>query len=251
LMGQYFALIAGLGLLVDRDHVQKSLRSIWKYNYKQNLADHVCVQRTYALNNEAGLVMCVYPHGEQPRVPFPYFAEVWSGSEYAAAALMIGMGMVSEGVQIVENTRRRFDGEKRNPWSEAECGYHYARPMASWAPLLALSGFRYDGPEKAVVAQPLVNHDNFSSFWSAGTAWGNFAQHKQGARMKFTLFVTEGSLACRKVTVRARKAAGSTPTGKLRNKPLPYEIEQKGDEVTLVFTPEVTLQAGDQLAMTL
>jgi uncharacterized protein (DUF608 family) len=249
LMGQYFALIAGLGLLVDRDHVQRALRSIWKYNYKQNLGDHASVQRAYALNNEAGLIMCEYPHGERPQIPFPYFAEVWSGSEYAAAALMINMGLVTEGVQIVENTRRRFDGEKRNPWNEAECGYHYARPMSSWAPLLTLSGFRYDGIEKAVAARPLVNQDSFSSFWSAGMGWGSFSQHTQGGRTRFSLSVTEGSLACRKVTIRAQKSNGTESTGKIRNKPLPYKVEQDGDEVTFVFTPEFTLNAGDQLAL--
>jgi uncharacterized protein (DUF608 family) len=251
LMGQYFALIAGLGLLVDRDHALKALRSIWKYNYKQNLADHVSVQRAYALNNEAGLVMCAYPQGARPHVPFPYFAEVWSGSEYAMAALMIEMGMVEEGVHIVENTRRRFDGEKRNPWNEAECGYHYARPMASWAPLLALSGFRYDGTEKAVVARPLVNQENFSSCWSAGTAWGSFSQRTQGGKTRFTLSVAEGSLACRKVTLRAQKASVGASTGKVRNRPLPYKVQHEGGEVTFVFTPDVTLNASDQLALTL
>ncbi|MEJ2008994.1 MAG: GH116 family glycosyl hydrolase, partial [Acidobacteriota bacterium] len=251
LMGQYFAQIAGLGLLANREHIQKTLGSIWKYNYKQNLADHVCVERAYAVNNEAGLVMCDYPLGERPRVPFPYFAEVWSGSEYAAAALMIYMGMVSEGVQIVENTRQRFDGEKRNPWSEAECGYHYARPMASWAPLLALSGFRYSGTEKRVLAQPLVSHDHFSSFWSTGTAWGSFSQRKQGEKMQFNLSVVEGNLACRKVTVKARKAPGSTPTSRIGNKSLPCRIQQNDEEVSFVFTQEVTLHASDQLVMAL
>jgi uncharacterized protein (DUF608 family) len=251
LMGQYFALIAGLGLLVDRDNLQKTLRSIWKYNYKQNLGDHASVQRAYALNNEAGLVMCEYPNGERPQIPFPYFAEVWSGSEYAAAALLISMGLVDEGVQIVENTRRRFDGGKRNPWNEAECGYHYARPMSSWAPLLVLSGFRYDAIGKAVSARPLVEHGNFSSFWSGGTAWGSFSQHPQGGKTRFNLSVAEGKLAFRKVTIRAQKSAGSASTGKIRNKSLRYKVEQDGDEVTFVFTPDVTLNAGDQLALTL
>jgi hypothetical protein len=53
------------------------------------------------------------------------------------------------------------------------------------------------------------------------------------------------------VTVRAQKSAGSSRTGKIGNKPLPYATQQKGDEVTFVFTPEVTLRAGDQLALTL
>ena len=251
LMGQYFALIAGLGLLVDRDHIVKALRSIWKYNYKQKLADHASVQRAYALNNEAGLVVCEYPHGERPRVPFPYFAEVWSGSEYAAAALMIEMGMVSEGVQIVESTRQRFDGEKRNPWNEAECGYHYARPMSSWAPLVALSGFRYNGTEKEVVARPMVEHDNFSSFWSSGTAWGSFSQRKQSGKTRFTLSVAEGRLACQKVTLRASSAGAGESAGKVRNEPVHYKVQREGDRVSFVLTREVTLDAGDQLALTL
>ena len=251
LMGQYFALIAGLDLLVDRGHVEKALRSIWRYNYKQNLADHVCVQRAYALNNESGLVVCEYPNGGRPRVPFPYFAEVWSGSEYAAAALMIEMGMVAEGTQIVENTRRRFDGEKRNPWNEAECGYHYARPMSSWAPLLALSGFRYNGVEKSVVAQPVVNHDNFSSFWSSGTGWGSFSQRTQDRKTHFTLSVAEGNLTFRKVAIHAPQTPVTSSAGKIRNKTLPYKMEHEGDAVTFIFKPDVVLHAGDQLVLTL
>jgi hypothetical protein len=41
--------------------------------------------------------------------------------------------------------RRRCDGERRNPWDEDECGQHYARAMAPWSGIIALSGFRYDG----------------------------------------------------------------------------------------------------------
>jgi non-lysosomal glucosylceramidase len=154
-------------------------------------------------------------------------------------------------VQLVESTRRRFDGEKRNPWNEAECGYHYARPMSSWAPLVALSGFRYDGIERAVAARPLLNHANFSSFWSAGKAWGSFSQRRQREKTRFTLSVAEGSLACRKVTLRAAKTAAGKPVGKVRNKNLAYKVQQAGDEITFVFTPDVRLEAGDQLALTL
>jgi non-lysosomal glucosylceramidase len=250
LMGQYFAQIAGLGLLADRDHIQKTLNSIWKYNYKQNLADHVCVERAYAINHEAGLVVCEYPLGERPRVPFPYFAEVWSGSEYAAAALMIEMGMISEGVQIVESARRRFDGEKRNPWSEAECGYHYARPMASWAPLLALSGFHYSGTERAVVAKPKLNQNSFSCFWSAGTAWGSFAQQVVGQESRFSLGVTEGILNLKKVTLNAPAARRTAATVRLRNESLQHRIQLADEEMDVVLGAEATLQAGDQLVIT-
>jgi hypothetical protein len=123
--------------------------------------------------------------------------------------------------------------------------------MSSWATLLALSGFRYDGVEKAVSARPLVNQGNFSSFWSAGTAWGSFSLHTQGGRTRFSLSVAEGSLACRKVSIRAQKAPSGGSTGKIRNKPLRYKVQQEGDEVSFVFTPDVTLNASDQLALML
>jgi uncharacterized protein (DUF608 family) len=251
LMGQYFAHLAGLGLLVDRDHLQKALRAIYRYNYKRTLADHASVQRIYALNDEAGLVVCDYPHGQRPRTPFPYFAEVWTGIEYAAAALMIYMGMVREGAEVIESARRRFDGEKRNPWNEAECGYHYARPMSSWAPLVALSGFRYHAAEKRVVAQPPIEHGNFSSFWSTGTAWGSFSQQHQGNATKFTLSVAEGSLACRSVRIRGRKGGGTASASGGRSKSLPYEVRRQGEEFTFIFKPDVTLEANDQLVLTL
>ncbi len=251
LMGQYFAQVSGLGLLVDPDHIHKALNSICKYNFKRTLVDHVSVQRVYALNHEAGLVVCDYPHGQRPRTPFPYFAEVWSGIEYAAAALMIYMGMTSEGAEVVENARRRFDGEKRNPWDEAECGYHYARPMSSWAPLLALSGFQYHGAEKSVVAQPRAEREKFSSFWSTGTAWGSFSQQHQGGRTKFTLAVAEGRLVFRSVKLRSRQPGKGAPTGEVGSKSLPYEVQRHREEVTFLFKPEVTLEANDKLVLTL
>ena len=59
---------------------------------------------------------------------------------------MIYAGLVAEGIECVGNIRARYDGERRNPWDEAECGSHYARAMAAWSVVLAISGFRYDGP---------------------------------------------------------------------------------------------------------
>ena len=63
---------------------------------------------------------------------------------------MIYAGMTAQGVECVANARARYDGEKRNPWDEPECGHHYARAMSAWSALLAISGFRYHGGEHAV-----------------------------------------------------------------------------------------------------
>lgn len=35
---------------------------------------------------------------------------------------MIQIGMVEEGMAAIQAIRDRYDGEKRNPWNEIECG---------------------------------------------------------------------------------------------------------------------------------
>ena len=175
LLGQYMADIAGLGNLVDAAQIRKTLDSIYKYNYKRSMYQHESVQRTYALNDEAALVICDYAGKPRPKVPFPYFAEVMTGFEYAAAVLMMTQGQTARGIELIANIRRRYDGERRNPWNEAECGHHYARAMASWAGMVALSGFHYNGVQTSLRVQPRVNAQNFKCVWSTGTGWGSFA----------------------------------------------------------------------------
>ena len=127
LIGQYLASIAGLGSLVAPEHVRATMESIYRYNYKPSLVDHDCVQRTYALNNEAAVMIWDYGKAERPQIPFPYYAEAWTGIEYLVASLMFHAGMIDEGTRVVTSARARYDGVKRNPWDEEECGHHYAR----------------------------------------------------------------------------------------------------------------------------
>lgn len=255
LVGQYFARVAGLGLLVDAGHIRKTLQSIYKYNYKRSMADHECVMRTFALNDEATLVICDYPHGERPRTPFPYFEEVMTGFEYSAAILMLYSGMTAEGVELIANIRRRYDGERRNPWDEAECGYHYARPMASWAAMLALSGFRYDGVEKRIEAKPAALEESlggagFNSFWSAGSGWGSFRIQ----RNRFALDVQYGSLELRSVALAATGAPQTSArpaAAKLGAAPLALTMRRSATETVYEFADAVTARAGDRLTISL
>ena len=197
LVGQYLADTGGLGPLVSTENIRTTLKSIYRYNYKPSLADHENMQRTYALNEESAVVVCDYGKTERPRIPFPYFAEAWTGLEYTVAALMMRWGMVDEGIEVMSNTRLRFDGEKRNPWDEAECGHHYARAMSAWSSILALSGFRYDGALAAVTAVPLLQPSAFQSLWSTGTGWGTFAIRQQADGTALTVSVRVGTLKCR------------------------------------------------------
>ena len=167
LVGQYMAHICGLGYLAPKDHIKTTLKSILKYNNKKTMANHFNNMRSFALVDEKALLMASWPKG-RPKVPFPYFSEAMTGFEYTAAVGMLYEGMENKGIDVIQNIRERFDGLKRNPFDEAECGHHYARAMASWSAVLALSGFHYSAIEKAITftSNPGIY------FWSNGYAWG-------------------------------------------------------------------------------
>ena len=167
LVGQYMAHICNLGYLAPQEHIKTSLKSILKYNSRSSMRDHFNNMRSYALGNESGLLMASWPKG-RPKIPFPYFSEVMTGFEYTAAAGMIYEGMEKEGLQVIQNIRDRYDGAKRSPFDEAECGHHYARAMASWASVLALTGFHYSAIDESI----RFKKECGTWFWSNGTAWG-------------------------------------------------------------------------------
>ncbi len=110
----------------------------------------------------------------RPALPFVYSDEVWTGIEYQVAASLIYSGHIDEGLTVVKALRERYSGFNRNPWDELECGHHYARAMASWAVLLALSGYQYDGTKSFIAFSPQINKEKFSTFWSGGRGWGSF-----------------------------------------------------------------------------
>jgi uncharacterized protein (DUF608 family) len=194
LVGQFIAHVCNLGYLLDRKHVRTTLRSIMKYNYRSDFTAHFNHLRSFVLNDEAALVMASYPHGRRPRRPFPYYNEVMTGFEYAAAVHMLYEGQSTAGLKAIRAIRARYDGLKRNPFDEAECGHHYARAMASWAAVLALTGFHYSGVHQAVGMKAAEgNH-----FWSNGYAWGTCTQTREADAMRVVLKVLGGTLKLRR-----------------------------------------------------
>ena len=184
LLGQWLAQMAGLGRFLDPKHLRSALGAIFEHNWRADLSEHANPQRVYALNNEAGLLLCSWPKGGRPAVPFIYSDEVWTGVEYQVASHCILEGLVMEGLTLVRAARDRYDGVARNPWDEFECGHHYARAMAAYGLLLALSGFSYDMSAGAIGFAPRVRPEHFQCFWALDGAWGVFRQHAQGAELE-------------------------------------------------------------------
>jgi len=197
LIGQLLAHVCDLGYLLDRRHVRKALRSISKHNGRSTLQGHFNVLRSYALGDEAALLMASYPD-QRPDNPFPYFTEVMTGFEYTAAIGMLYEGQEAAGLRHIADIRDRYDGRKRNPFDEAECGHHYARAMIAWSAHLAWTGFHYHAIQRRLrmAARP------GRWFVSTGHAWGSAQLQRRGASMEWTLKILGGELEVRDLVLK-------------------------------------------------
>ena len=234
LLGQYLAHVVGLGHILDPDHVKTALKSIFDNNLK-SMAEFANVQRVYAVNNEAGLLLCTWAEGGRPALPFVYSDEVWTGIEYQVATSLIFNGWVKEGLQIVEAVRNRYNGSNRNPWDEEECGHHYARAMASWALLPALSGYQYDGIQNILEFAPQISADDFSCFWSCGSGWGVYSQKRQNQTFSAKIEVKYGSLFLREWRLTFNGRVSQQATVLVDEEQVPCRIVQKKDQISLRF----------------
>jgi len=171
-LGAWIALVCGVGEFLDAKKIASHLRAVHRHNLKRDLSAHANPQRpSYAAGSEGGLLLCTWPKGGELALPFVYSNEVWTGIEYQAAAHMISMGLVAEGLEVVRVCRDRYDGRVRNPFNEYECGHWYARAMSSYGLLQALSGARYDAVGKVLYLHPAVKGD-FRCFLSTATGYG-------------------------------------------------------------------------------
>jgi uncharacterized protein (DUF608 family) len=170
-LGDWIARCCGLGPVVDEKKTARHLASVFQHNFRASLADHANSQRPgYALPQEAGLLLCSWPKGDKPALPFVYSDEVWTGIEYQVAAHLIMTGQIEEGLTIVRALRRRYDGQWRNPFDEYECGHWYARAMASYGLLQACSGARYDAVTQTLHLAPPQEGD-FRAFLCTATGY--------------------------------------------------------------------------------
>jgi len=191
-IGAWMATTYGIHTPQTGTNVRKHLHAVFRHNFRADLADHACTQRPgYAWGHEPGLLLCTWPHGGKPTLPFPYSDEVWTGIEYQVASHLIEEGFLAEGLTIVKAARSRYDGHVRNPWNEYECGSYYARAMASYALLGALSGFRYSAPTRTLWMGPKLKSDPFRTFFSAATGFGVITVSKESVAIE----MIEGELA--------------------------------------------------------
>ena len=173
-VAEWHARLTGIDRVFDEEHCKRALRSIYELNFK-SMRDVSNPCRIFALDDEKGVTIAAWENAaDKPKIPIPYAEETMTGFEYAVACNMLMHGMEKEALEIVRSVRARYDGYKRNPWSEIECGASYARAMASYSFLLAYSGFTYDLAEGYIGFDPVHFEEGYSTFWSVGEAFGKF-----------------------------------------------------------------------------
>jgi hypothetical protein len=223
-IGAWMASLYGIETPLARANIRKNLRAIFRHNFRRTLKGHANTQRPgYALEKEAGLLLCSWPRGGKPTLPFVYSDEVWTGIEYQVAAHMIAEGYVDDGLEIVKAVRRRYDGQTRNPWNEYECGSYYARAMASYAVLLALSGFRYSAVEKRLWLAPKLNKRPFRTFFSTASGHGTVSLDRKA----LTIAMIAGELDVRHVHVSLGEKEIEISSSKVARPGRPLKIQLK------------------------
>lgn len=177
LLGQWWAHQLELGYLLPREHVLSALQAIVKHNLRHGFRDFHHGYRVFADGDDSGLLVCTWPKGGRPEVPVRYCDEVWTGVEYQVAAHCFMEGLDAQGLQLIAAVRARYDGTRRNPFNEIECGDHYARALAGFSVLEAMTGFRYDAPGRRIATG--TNHKRYP--FLAGGGWGELELLGNGA----------------------------------------------------------------------
>lgn len=197
-LGEWIAEMCGIGKVLDKSRIKKNLAAIHRHNFKKDLSEHANPQRpSYAFGQEGGLLLCTWPDGGKPSLPFVYSDEVWTGIEYQVASHLMLTGQVKEGLEIVRKARDRYNGINRNPFNEYECGHWYARAMASYGMLQGLTGVRYDAVEEKLYLTPKIK-GNWRGFISTATGFGTVGM-KNG---KPFLQVKQGKIKVRQIVVK-------------------------------------------------
>ena len=239
LIGQWWAHQLGLGYLLPRDHVRTALSSIVRYNLRKGFRDFEHGYRVFADADDHGLLICTWPHGGRPAVPIRYADEVWTGVEYQVAAHCLFEDLWADGFELLTAVRSRYDGRRRNPYNEIECGDHYSRAMSGWSVLEAVTQASHDALAEHLRLGQRV--DRYPLL--AGTGWGEIHASQAGIE----LHCRRGEIAIRSLSI--VDPAGAVAALALRDAPISTARVDASGRAQL--SERLVVRAGDTLRIDL
>ncbi|MET2985595.1 GH116 family glycosyl-hydrolase [Aureibaculum conchae] len=263
-LGQSWAMQAGLPRVLPKDETKKALKSIFKYNYHEDMGKYLDTAsiknvRFYSLPGESGTVMCSFPRGGSEKAPgiengdwdklvVGYFSENMTGFTYQAAAHMIAEGLVEEGMTMIEAIHKRYSPNKRNPYNEVEYGNHYTRAMSSYGAFISASGFTLHEPKGEIGFAPKITPEDFKSAFISGQAWGTFTQKSSQDKQQNTIKIAYGTLALNKIKLDMLQGKPSKVEVILNGVSLKGSISSYGNALTFKFKKQ-NLKAGDKISI--
>jgi hypothetical protein len=136
----------------------------------------------------------------------------------------------------------RYDGAKRNPWNEVECGSHYSRSMASYGLFTAICGFECDGPLGYLAFAPRLAPENFKCAFTSAEGWGSFAQTVEHGVQKATITLKWGRLRLKEIVL-APVGAKIPATAKIAmdGRKIPCSFSNRDGRLVLTLSTESTL----------
>ena len=261
-LGQAWAMQAGLSRVLPKMETKKALKSLYKYNYYEDLGpclDSTTIKnvRFYALPGEPGTVMCSFPKGGADKAPglvrndweklaVGYFSESMTGFTCQAAAHMIAEGLVDEGMTMIEAIHMRYSPDKRNPYNEIEYGNHYTRAMSSYGAFVAISGFTLKEPKGEIGFAPKIAPKNFKSAFISGQAWGTFMQKRSENEQRNSIKINYGVLGLTKIKLEIAKEKVSKVSVGINGVPLKSNISLAKDRLHVEFKAQ-NLKKNDKI----
>ncbi|KAJ7357745.1 hypothetical protein OS493_023219 [Desmophyllum pertusum] len=166
---------------------------------------------------------CTYADGQDhlQKIHFDTAArelgQAWSTS---LPQLCLNELMVTTTLTVLTDTREKYDGTRRSPWNEIECGDHYVRPMAAFLFFEIASGQTWSlsecgNPVIKLGFAPRINPSDFCGFFITGLAWGQFKQQGDAEMRTGTaqLCVHYGELRLSQLTLKSRATAAVVRMG--------------------------------------
>jgi uncharacterized protein (DUF608 family) len=283
LLGQWWSSQLGLGDIFGSNRMSKAMGTLFGENFNQTFmgsnpySNYVTenASRGFVGPTDGGMIADTWPDGGQPALVTLYNSEVWAGREYSAAATMIDLGRVRQGLRVVQAVSARYDGRIRNepyifkgrdkwlescgagdgagnPFGDVECGKWYGRSLSSWSLLLALQGFSFDGPRGEIGFAPEFKPENHRSFFTAGEAWGSFAQKRAGGLQRETIGLAYGRLRLTSLEFRVnRKARVRGLTVRIGHRSIPARATTDHGRVTVRLRKPLQVKAGQRLVVSM
>lgn len=252
-VGQWWARVIGLGDILPNEQVQSALRAIFKYCYLWKQEGFQGTQRflQFADGQDKGLLVATWPKGGRPQDPILYRDEIWTGLEYQVAAHKLYEGQIVEALAIVRGARERYNGVKKSPWNEIECGDYYARAMSAWSVLLGAQGYFYDGPARLLQFDPRLGAEDHRSLFTTAEGWGQYHQKRDGSKQTSRVELLAGRCDLR--TLRLGLPGGAKQvraTARLADRELNADAAVQEGKVVLELRAPVTLEARRPLVAT-